>query len=215
MNILSKRTKKELWFDYLRFRASFSRAFKKKPAEDKLHIGCGSRRVKGFVNVDIVNSDYNVDLSSGHLPWNDDSISIIVCQQVVEHLEAELELLPLLYEFHRVLKPGGRAYISCPDMAVVISDYVNRGENLVTDRSSRWSDFNLNGMPSVHMINHLFHQGGEHKNLFDFELMNYILKKAGFSSVRRLNEDSFLERLDMDFPRRNDSWISLYVEVTK
>jgi hypothetical protein len=45
--------------------------------------------------------------------------------------------------------------------------------------------------------------------------MNYILKKAGFSSVRRLNEDSFLERLDMDFPRRNDSWISLYVEVTK
>ena len=215
MMFLSKRTKKELWFDFLRLRARAISLFKRKPIGNNLHIGCGKRKVDGFVNIDIINSDYDIDLSSGYLPWENASISIIVCQQVVEHLEAELELFPLLCEFNRILKMGGKAYISCPDMSVVISDYLNNGENLVNDRASRWSDFSLNGMPSVHMVNHLFHQGGEHKNLFDFQLMNHLLKKAGFSSVERINEQVFLERLPLDFPERNDSWISLYIEAIK
>lgn len=215
MKIISYRTRKELRFDVLRFRARLTGYFKKRPIATRLHVGCGKRKVKGFVNIDIVDSDYNIDLSRGILPWPTESINFIVCQQVIEHLEVERELIGLLKEFSRVLKKGGRAYISCPDMAVAVSDYKNKGINLLKDRKSRWPDFSINGMPTVHMINHLFHQGGEHKNLFDFELLQYLLLKVGFTTVERIDEEQFLERIDCDFPMRGDSWISLYVEAIK
>jgi len=215
MKIISYRTRKELKFDFLRLLAKLNGYFKKRPIGSRLHIGCGKRKVQGFVNIDIVDSDYNIDLSRGKLPWPTGSIDVIVCQQVIEHLEVERELIGLLKEFSRVLTKGGRAFISCPDMAVVVSDYKNNGINLLNDRKSRLHDFSLNGMPTVHMINHLFHQGGEHKNLFDFELLEFLLIKSGFTSVERINEELFLDRIDCDFPVRGDSWISLYVEAIK
>ena len=213
--MLSPRTRSLVLFDLRRLQARWShfRWGKIQPSCDRLHFGCGTRRVAGWVNVDVARSDYNVDLASGSLPWRDDVFSAIVAQQVIEHLDLQKELLPLLRELRRVAKPGAELWLSCPDMEKVCRSYLEcRGADLLEDRQARWPDFSLHNTPTQHMINVLFHQGGQHKNLFDFDLLRWTLETAGFCECRRVSEANFLRRFP-EFPPRNDDSVSLYVSA--
>jgi SAM-dependent methyltransferase len=55
-----------------------------------------------------------VDLESGRFPWEDGSVDVVVCNQVLEHLKNIW--LPMT-EMHRVLRPGGHAILSVPNLA--------------------------------------------------------------------------------------------------
>ena len=48
------------------------------------------------------------------LPWEDGSVDVVVCNQVLEHLKNIW--LPMT-EMHRVLRPGGHAVLSVPNLA--------------------------------------------------------------------------------------------------
>lgn len=184
------------------------------PASRKLHLGSGTRRVDGWLNVDVAGSDYDVDLGAAKLPWKAGAFETAVSQHVIEHLELESELLPLLAELNRVLEPGGTIWLSCPDIEKICTSYVqHRMKDLIADRQSRIPGFSLGPMPSSQMINELFHQGGEHRNLFDFELLEWALTTAGFREVRRVDEADLL-RSHPGFPPRNDDKQSLYVVAT-
>lgn len=215
-NILSKQTARAIQFDLLRLRARWKSTFStKKDHPRKLHFGCGQRLMKGWLNVDLIHSDYDIDLSCGHLPFDSDYFEVAVSQHVVEHLEIQSELLPLLKELNRTLKSGGELWLSCPDMQKICEQYsLDRGADLLADRHSRFPDFTLEGLPVQHMINDLFHQNGEHKNLFDFDLMKDVLTKAGFNSSSRSCESDFLQRFP-EFPSRNDDFVSLYMVAVK
>lgn len=54
------------------------------------------------------------DLESGRLPWADGSVDVVVCNQVLEHLKNVW--LPMT-EMHRVLRLGGQAILSVPNLA--------------------------------------------------------------------------------------------------
>ncbi len=55
-----------------------------------------------------------VDLETGRFPWEDGSVDVVVCNQVLEHLKNIW--LPMT-EMHRVLRPGGHAVLSVPNLA--------------------------------------------------------------------------------------------------
>jgi SAM-dependent methyltransferase len=55
-----------------------------------------------------------VDLETGRLPWEDESVDVILCNQVLEHLKNVW--LPMS-EMHRVLRRGGHAVLSVPNLA--------------------------------------------------------------------------------------------------
>jgi len=55
-----------------------------------------------------------VDLESGRLPWEDESVDVVLCNQVLEHLKNVW--LPMS-EMHRVLRRGGHAILSVPNLA--------------------------------------------------------------------------------------------------
>jgi SAM-dependent methyltransferase len=55
-----------------------------------------------------------VDLETEPLPWADGSADVLVCNQVLEHLKNVW--LPMA-EMHRVLRPGGHAVFSVPNLA--------------------------------------------------------------------------------------------------
>ncbi len=55
-----------------------------------------------------------VDLESSPLPWDDESVDVVLCNQVLEHLKNVW--LPMA-EMHRVLRPGGHAVLSVPNLA--------------------------------------------------------------------------------------------------
>jgi len=177
----------------------------------KIHLGCGSRRVRGWLNVDVMGSDIDCDLASGKLPFSSGHFNAVVSQHVIEHLEIKSQLMRLLVEVRRVVAEGGRVFLSCPDLGKVCRSYVeSEGQSLVDDRLTRVPDWSLDGLPSSQIVNHLFHQDGEHKNLFDFTLLSHLLLSAGFSQVREIDEQELLGEFP-EFPARNDELQTLYV----
>ncbi len=225
-NLFSKRTRDLMRFDLTRMRTRFKNGSRKKkhPPCKRLHFGCGSRQVEGWLNVDVADSDYDVDLGNGHLPWMDKSFDVALSQHVIEHLELKSELLPLLEELHRVLISKGQIWLSCPDIEKICKSYNEHNmTDLIADREKRsrkywglkWNldaEVGLEEVPPSHMINSIFYQNNEHRNLFDFELLKWVLEKCGFTNVERINETTLLKYFP-EFPKRGDDMQSLYVRA--
>jgi predicted SAM-dependent methyltransferase len=211
----SDRTRMLVYFDFLRARARRKTPHQVIPGTDKLQLGSGPRPVPGFLNIDVTSSDLDVDLASGRLPFPDASFVVAVSQHVIEHLELHSELLPLLRDVHRVLKPGGEFWVSCPDMKTACRFYVDgKIQLLIDDRRARWPGYSLDGTPPQQFLNDLFHQHGEHQNLLDFELLTWALQEAGFADVQQKTEADLVGRF-ADFPKRNDDLQTLLVRAHK
>ena len=86
----------------------------------RLNLGCGDKILPGYVNVDVVESragkrpDVLCDLHRLE-PFADDSADEILAVHVVEHFW-RWEVLDILKEWVRVLKPGGRLVLECPNL---------------------------------------------------------------------------------------------------
>lgn len=226
--VLSERTAALVRFDLQRLRARLRWRFRKKRRPDirKLHFGSGSRRIDGWLNADVTASDSNVDLAAGVLPWVDDAFEVALGQHVVEHLDLTGELIPLLRELHRVLVAGGELWLSCPDVAKICRSYVDHQmADLIADREERsrtlWPDewtlakeLGIAGVPPTQMINSIFFQAWEHRNLFDLDLLRWVLELAGFVDVERVDETLLLDRFP-EVPLRGDDKQSLYVRARK
>ena len=95
----------------------------------------------------------------------------------------------------------------------ICSSYLSYGmSDLLEDSRSCFPDFSLGELPASQMINHLFHQNGEHKNLYDFTLLKWLLKKTGFKDIKRETEVTFLKKFS-NFPPRNDDMQTLYIQA--
>lgn len=213
---LSRRTRSGLRWDWLRLRARLKHQWGRRirPASDRLHFGCGARRLPGWLNVDLTDSDFDIDLAAP-LPWPDAVFGSIVSQQVIEHLDLESEVIPLLGELARVSRPGAEFWASCPDMGKVCRGYLkDGGRGLLDDRRARLAMPWAEGLPSSQMINVLFHQDGQHKNLYDFSLLHWLLETHGFRSVERVDEAALRAR-HPEFPARDDDYHALYVRAVR
>lgn len=209
--VFGRRTIQLMWFDLIRLRARLRRIgrYRIDPLVRQLHLGSGARHVSGWLNVDAAHSDLDIDFTH-RMPWRADSFDVIVSQHVIEHLELFSELLPLLIELNRVLRPGGEVWLSCPDMEKVCRFYIEgRADELVLDRARR-DGYSTHGAPAQHIVNDLFHQWGEHKNLFDFEILAWALNRSGFTDIHKVDEAALLARFP-DFPARHDDAQTLYV----
>lgn len=78
-----------------------------------LHLGCGNKPMKNFINVDYYNKQYADEIVNlnQRLPYEAESIDLIYSDNVFEHIE---NLLGLIKECHRVLKKGGTLIIKVP-----------------------------------------------------------------------------------------------------
>jgi len=76
-----------------------------------LDVGCGTNP-KGDVNIDVVReSKHNLLADAHYLPLRDDSISVIFCERLLEHLDNPNQVLS---EINRVLNKEGHAHIEVP-----------------------------------------------------------------------------------------------------
>lgn len=79
----------------------------------RLNLGCGTNKLKGFVNVDAYGDPDGLwDLNVVPYPWLSNSADEIVMNHVLEHVE---EWWECFRECARILKPGGILVINVPD----------------------------------------------------------------------------------------------------
>ncbi len=88
-----------------------------------LHLGCGARIEPGYVNIDMdPPADVRHDIRTG-LPYQANSVDLIYCEHTIEHITRQ-EAVDLLRECVRVLKPGGVARFSTPDLQRLAANYI-------------------------------------------------------------------------------------------
>jgi len=182
----------------------------------RLHVGCGSRKVAGWLNCDIVESDFDIDLAANSWPFEGQQFEAIVAQQTIEHFDFDPVGLRIMRECYRIMKPGGRIWLSCPDLAKMCRAYeadrctdLDRG---LMRHSPAWrseSDF-----PTQHRINYYFHQDGEHRNLLDFDLLNWGLARAGFVEIHEAT-DAEMRQFYPEFPEKDEPRDSILVAGKK
>ena len=85
----------------------------------RLNLGCGFRKMAGWVNVDKVASsqpDQVVDLESFPWPWRDDEVEEVTLSHVLEHLGAQPDVyIGVMKELWRVCRNGATVNIVVPD----------------------------------------------------------------------------------------------------
>jgi len=175
-----------------------------------LNIGCGSRPLPGWVNLDAARGDQiDVvwDLRRG-LPFPDQSCAAIFGEHVIEHIPKDGAEF-LLRECYRVLQPGGAVRLSTPDAGKFLRAYVNDQEFL---KDPRFPDPADTPMDRVNMMMREF---GQHLWVYDIESICLLLKKAGFGSTREqtYGESNHPRMKAIDLEER--AFESLYVEAIK
>jgi len=135
----------------------------------KLHLGSGTKRIEGFVNIDIrylpgVDEVNNVKFLRN---YKDNSIDLIYACHVLEHF-GRWETEDVLRRWCELLKPGGILRLAVPNFSA-ICDYYNKTEDLPK----------LMGL----LYGGQDYPENYHFAAFDFKSTSDMLIKLGFSKV--------------------------------
>lgn len=140
-----------------------------KPPESKLHLGCGKRKIYGYINVD-ANVDVCPDVvgdCSELKNFEENSITTIYACHILEHLTIE-DAKKTLKRWHSLLKQHGILRISVPDFKAICEYYLYSHD--------------------LKPLQRLIH--GDQTNKFNFhyvsydqELLTKLLVEAGFKNI--------------------------------
>ncbi len=186
-----------------------------------VNLGAGVQGKQGWINVDAyaipgINCIYDCRKK---LPFPDNSVRGIFCEHFLEHIDYTEEVPYFLSECYRVLEPGGVIRLIVPDAGRYLKAYCKDSwEELQALRplDSEGTDFYLKCKyhTKMELINNVFRHGEEHRYAYDYETLEFLLIKYGFSSVQQQEfGKSLKDYLCLDRQERTSE--SLYVEAVK
>jgi predicted SAM-dependent methyltransferase len=178
----------------------------------KLSIGCGPVDFgKDWIHVD--GGDYP-HLDSKNIvnldKYSDNTFEVIYASHVLEYFD-RTEVLTVLHEWSRVLKPGGKLRIAVPDFEAMVKLYLEEGFFLKSFLGPLYGKMPM-GDETIY-----------HKTTYDFHSLNEVLLGVGFSSVDRYNWRDYDVHLENDdcsqaylpkMEKENGTLISLNIEAT-
>lgn len=150
----------------------------------KLHIG-GTRKYPGWEVLNVVpgpHVDYPCD-AKDLSQFSDNTFADIYASHVLEHFDYAGELIAALKEWYRVLSPGGRIYISVPDLDVLAHLFLLKDELTLDDRF-----FVMRMMFGGHVDKYDYHLVGLNQ-----DLLTLFLVHAGFKHIQKVCDFGFFE----------------------
>lgn len=105
----------------------------------KLNLGCGADIKKDYLNVDYQKAkgvDKVINLNKYPLPFKNKSISEIICQDIIEHID---NIPKFMLELKRICKKNAKIYIRVPHFTSR-----NVWGDLEHKRGFNWDSFNTN-----------------------------------------------------------------------
>jgi predicted SAM-dependent methyltransferase len=173
----------------------------------KLHIGCGPKLKKAWINIDLApQADITLDVREP-LPFLENSCSIIYSEHFLEHLDYPGHVNAFLRECYRVLEPGGLFSVGVPDTEWPIAEYSGqKSEGYFRIAKETWHPEWC--QTEMEHINYHFRQGDEHRFAYDFNTLAQALGRAGFQQIQRRDFDPELDSVDRKLG-------TLYVNASK
>ncbi len=177
----------------------------------KIHLGCGSKYIPGFLHID-GNPHPHVDIQGSvtELPFlADNSVELIYAAHLLEHFGRH-EIDGVLAEWFRVLAPGGVLRLAVPDFEAYAKLYVaGKLRNF-----SEILGLIVGGQRDLYDY---------HKMAFDYQSLDERLKRIGFGETRRWDWRT-TEHADLDdysqaylphMDKENGTLVSLNMEAVK
>ena len=192
--------------------------FSRKPLLNKneanlLHLGCGSKKLEGWINADFFRDlkfwkkgknrpDWMLDLRYP-LDCEDNVWDGVFSEHTLEHLYPD-EVLKLLKELRRTMKPNSWLRISVPDLEKYIDYYKTQ------DVPEEFLIKKYGGCEAIAYLT----QNYKHCSVWDNKLLESFLQKAGFINIQQVSfRKGNNEKLLKDSKTRE--WESLYIECQK
>jgi len=152
----------------------------------KLHLGCGGNFLKGWLNTDVVL--YNpvaVHLDATEVfPIANNQVDYVFSEHAIEHM-SYWNGQNMLRESCRVLKPGGRIRISCPNLQFLIDLYTNPTQlhvDYMTATKPDWAPY----PDPIFTVNNYVRDWG-HQFIYDKKTLALCLEAAGFENITEHN----------------------------
>ncbi len=160
----------------------------------KLHIGCGLKKLNGYINIDIVpleGCDVVMDaVNDAHVIPSDIAVEIRT-ENVFEHF-FRFQQVKTLKEYHRILKKGGKFIIKgLPNFDAIIDAYLKKKKGIIGKEFDLFNVYRLtHGEPEQgNVFNQL------HKDIFTKQSISELLEKVGFR-IESIENEKFVDEED-------------------
>lgn len=178
----------------------------------KLHLGCGKRNFgNDWIHID--GSDYpHVKYHSiEKLEFSDELADLIYASHVLEYFDRD-EVVEVLKEWRRVLKPGGTLRLAVPDFGACAKLYVEKKVPLDKYVGMFYGKWKITEEITAY-----------HKTIYDHTSLEKVLNDTGFENVRKWDwrevehgkiddfSQAYLPHMDKD----NGTLVSLNLECDK
>ena len=174
----------------------------------KLHLGCGTKHIEGYTNIDIrylpgVDEVNNIRFLRN---YKTNSVDEIYAYHVLEHF-GRWEYKTVLSRWFEILKPGGVLRLAVPNFSSICSYYTKTGDlNSIMGLLFGGQDYDEN----YHYIT------------FDFHSLNNDLTTIGFKTIQEYNHKTTEHSHIDDFSKaylphmdENGILMSLNIEAIK
>jgi len=176
----------------------------------KLHLGCGEKKIDGYVNIDTRHFEGIVDIVDDISKLNnfeDNTVSLIYCSHVLEHF-GRREYMKVLQRWFDILKPGGVLRLAIPDFEKVVQHY-NKYKDIESIRGFLYGGQN--------------YKENYHYCAWDFKKIKSDLESLGFTDIKKYDwretehsniddySQCYLPHMDKD----NGLLMSLNIEAVK
>ena len=150
----------------------------------KLHIG-GHQKAAGW---EVLNANAgpivdHVCNAKELSQFSDGTFSEVYASHVVEHLDYKDELAATLEEWLRVMKPGGKIYISVPDLDVLATLILSKDKLTIEERF-----FVMRMLFGGHVDQYDYHVVGLNE-----EFLTSFLTSAGFVNISKVDQFGLFE----------------------
>jgi predicted SAM-dependent methyltransferase len=171
----------------------------------KLHLGCGTKHLEGYTNIDIrylpgVDEVNNIRFLRN---YKENSVDEIYACHVLEHF-GRWEYKDVLKRWFEILKPGGKLRLAVPNFSAVCSYYIKTGD--------------------LESIMGLLYGGQDydenyHYVTFDFNSLSNDLRSIGYKTILEWNTEDYLgddfSKSYLPHMDKNGILMSLNIEAIK